>query len=228
MNNINKQIQNDFLTKENKKYKDFLKNTQETNTKVSQDLSSKINTMNQENEFLKNQINTFHFGQTQQFSGQTNFSQTQPLSNHFSLHQAQPITTQFNFKPTKPLSTQFNLNQTQPITSQFSFLQTKPFSTQFNSNHTQLNPTQFNFQQTETNDLKKRSLQRDRIEIIKSQIISETQIQDPVIGLYKKPGVNYGRPLSLGKRNGIYFMNGNNNPSYVPKKERLSTIEWLC
>ena len=204
MNNINKQIQNDFLTKENKKYKDFLKNTQETNTKVSQDLSSKINTMNQENEFLKNQINTFHFGQTQQFSGQTNFAQTQPLSNHFNLNQAQPFTSQFNFQPTKPLSTQFN------------------------SNHTQLNPTQFNFQQTETNDLKKRSLQRDRIEIIKSQIISETQIQDPVIGLYKKPGVNYGRPLSLGKRNGIYFMNGNNNPSYVPKKERLSTIEWLC
>ena len=123
MNNINKQIQNDFLTKENKKYKDFLKNTQETNTKVSQYLSSKINTMNKENEFLKHQINTFHFGQTQQFSGQANFAQTQPLSNHFNL------------------------------------------------NHTQPNPTQFNFQQTETNNLEKCCLQRDRIEIIKSQII---------------------------------------------------------
>lgn len=184
MNNINKQIQNDFLTKENHKLKDFLKNTQDTNTKVGQDLNSKLNTMHQENEFLKNQINTFHFEQTQQFSGQSNFEQTQPFS------------------------TKFNLNQAQPI------------------------PSQFSFQQTETNNcfnnLNNPRLHRDRIEIIKSQIISDTQNQDPVIGLYKKPGVNYGRPLSLGKRNGIYFMNGNNNPSYVPKKERLSTIEWLC
>ena len=51
--------------------------------------------------------------------------------------------------------------------------------------------------------------------------------KEPTIGIYKKHGVNYGRSLLLGKRDGIYFINKNKNPSYVPKDQMLDHIDWL-
>ena len=44
------------------------------------------------------------------------------------------------------------------------------------------------------------------------------------IGFLNKPGINFGRPLFLGPRNGIHFQNRYNNKSYVSQSERMNAV----
>ena len=40
------------------------------------------------------------------------------------------------------------------------------------------------------------------------------------LGYYSKPGINFGREIFLGPQDGIFFMNQNNNKSYISDENK--------
>ena len=80
--------------------------------------------------------------------------------------------------------------------------------------------------------------EHNRIQNLKNLIFRESNFtenknllkirkEDPMIGFNKSTGVNFGRPLFLGPKNGIYFFNKNLNPSYIPQHLKHRDVDWF-
>lgn len=152
-------------------------------------------------------------------------------------NQSLNVSIQNNLESNKSLIKQLHM-EINSLKETNEFLKKNKYSNTFDltqnreSNNKNINsPEQFQnfkqFNQTNTNITlsNDQEMLDEKIKKLKAKNILGSN--NPVIGIYKKPGVNFGKLLNLGHRGGIYFINKNKNPSYVSKEDILNTIDWF-